>query len=143
LAVAQKLFPDYAMNTGMMAAVAGASGDPGGDMKKRRTIQTSQVVQRNKRLSPDDCMSSLCELFGAAAYYAQRFEAALKDFLVVYSQLVNDTANADALQTRPTKKTMGHLLRRIRDVVIIRSDWLMASWTMPWSGATTSCTSSF
>jgi hypothetical protein len=106
-----------------MAALAGASGDPGGDMKKRRTRQSRQVVQRDKRLSPDDCMSSLCELFGAAAYYAQRFEAALKDFLLVYSQLVNDTATADALQAMLEKKTMGHLLRRIRDVVIIRSDW--------------------
>ena len=67
-------------------------------------------------------ITSICMFFGSAAYYAQFFEAALADFLVVYNKLVKKhllQAEIVTLEETLHKKTMGALLKELEKVVEI------------------------
>jgi hypothetical protein len=74
--------------------------------------------------SPEDCMPSMCQFFGASAYYAQRFESALKDFLLILAELAQDP-KFDFSEKNLDRNTMGTVLRKLRDVVSLRGgDWI-------------------
>lgn len=59
---------------------------------------------------------SHCQLFGAAAYYAQLFEESLADFLVAFHRLIREEPEDKlaALEKNLTERTMGQLLDQLK-----------------------------
>jgi hypothetical protein len=73
-------------------------------------------------VSDDHQVTDVCMFFGAAAYYAQFFEASLADFLVTYRRLVEKVhlkTEVETLEELLHKKTMGALLHELRKVFTI------------------------
>jgi len=70
----------------------------------------------------DHQITDICMFFGAAAYYAQFFEASLADFLVTYRRLAEKDdleKEVQSLEETLHKKTMGALLHESRKVFTI------------------------
>jgi hypothetical protein len=73
-------------------------------------------------VSDNHQVTDICMFFGAAAYYAQFFEASLAEFLVTYRRLAEKAHLDTEIQTLEEtlhKKTMGALLSELRKVFTI------------------------
>jgi hypothetical protein len=88
------------------------------DAGAKEAIARASDLPDLNTISDEDRVIDICMFFGAAAYYAQFFEAAIADFLIAYRKLpipgmVDKGTNLD--EESLDKNTMGMLLRKLRN----------------------------